>query len=511
MFTGKGAVMSDKSPNPITKKLFTEKRFKENNKDEITKTRSDRVVELGPFKEDYSAYSSTFLVRALQNKTQVFTNDSSDFVRTRLTHSLEVSSIGIRIAKSLCADESPHFTDIPEEDREFIKEHENDISSILSTAGLLHDIGNPPFGHAGEEVLRAWVADWLDKNKNLITDEELINDLRNVEGNAQTIRYLLSEVSPIESEINPTYAVVSTLMKYTICASKYKNELKEQSEVEIHKPGFYHSERKAIKTIGKEIGLQNGKNIKSNINGYEFNVPLRNPLAFLLESADDIAYATADFEDALYKDMIQLKDIKDRTNIENCVNECMNPTEKAKYFSDSNFNWLIEKLEDPSTEKNRLNVIHSWIEEMRKLLIYVAVYEFNTNYSNILDGNFQSELILAEDSNLNYFLLMLKEYVHQYVHDSELIKNQKYIAEDSLRPILSYLTSFIENDDLNRTESLNQYPLIPVQLRSQLEKVDNNKPEQAFYEKMRIILDFVCLLTDSSAITLGNVVKNYYQ
>lgn len=300
-------------------------------------------------------------------------------------------------------------------------------------------------------------------------------------------------------------------MKYTICASKYKNELKEQSEVEIHKPGFYHSERKAIKTIVKEIGLQNGKNIKSNINGYEFNVPLRNPLAFLLESADDIAYATADFEDALYKDMIQLKDIKDRTNIENCVNECMNPTEKAKYFSDSNFNWLIEKLEGPSTEKNRLNVIHSWIEEMRKLLIYVAVYEFNTNYSNILDGNFQSELILAEDSNLNYFLLMLKEYVHQYVHDSELIKNQKYIAEDSLRPILSYLTSFIENDDLNRTESLNQYPLIPVQLRSQLEKVDNNKPEQAFYEKMRIILDFVCLLTDSSAITLGNVVKNYYQ
>ena len=105
---------------------------------------------------------------------------------------------------------------------------------------------------------------------------------------------------------------------------------------------------------------------------------------------------------------------------------------------------------------------------------------------------------------------MLKEYVHQHVHDEKLIKNQKNVAENSLRPILNYLTSFIENDDLNRAESLNQYPLIPVQLRSQLEKVDNNRPEQAFYEKMRIILDFVCLLTDSSAITLGNVLKNYY-
>ena len=510
LFTGKGMIMNDKHPNPITKKLFTEKRFRENECRKNAKTRSDNVVELSPFKEDYSAYSSTSVVRALQNKTQVFTDDSSDFTRTRLTHSLEVSSIGIRIAKSLCADESPHFNDIPKEDREFIKEHENDISSILSTAGLLHDIGNPPFGHAGEEVLRAWIAGWLNKNKTLITDEELINDLKNVEGNAQTIRYLLSEASPIESEFNPTYAVVSALMKYTICASEYKNELKEQPEIEIHKPGFYRSERKAINTIIQEIGLENVKTIKSNINECKFNVPLRNPLAFLLESADDIAYATADFEDALYKDMIPLKYIKNRKNIEKSVNKRLKPTEKAKYFADSNFNWLIKDLNDSSTEKNRLNIIHTWIEEMRKLLIYVAVYEFNKNYSNILDGNFQSELILAKDSNLNYFLLMLKEYVHRYVHNSKLIKNQKYIAENSLYPILNYLSSFIVNDDLTKVESLNQCPLIPMQLKSQLEKVENNQPEQVLYDKMRIVIDFVCLLTDSSAITLGNVIKNYY-
>lgn len=253
MFTGKGMIMSDRHPNPITEKLFTENRFKENNNDDFAATQTSEVVTLTPFEEDYSAYISTSVVRALQNKTQVFTEDSSDFTRTRLTHSLEVSSIGIRIAKSLCADKSPHFTDIPEEDREFIKAHENDISSILSTAGLLHDIGNPPFGHAGEEVLRDWITDWLGKNKTLITDEALINDLRNVEGNAQTIRYLLSEVSPIESEINPTYAVVSTLMKYTICASKFKNESKEKLKVKIHKPGFYHSEKDAIDTIVKKL------------------------------------------------------------------------------------------------------------------------------------------------------------------------------------------------------------------------------------------------------------------
>ena len=500
LFTGKGMIMSDKHPNPITEKLFTEKRFKENNNDDFTATQTNKVVTLTPFEEDYSAYISTSVVRALQNKTQVFTEDSSDFTRTRLTHSLEVSSISIRIAKSLCADESPHFNDIPKEDREFIKEHENDISSILSTAGLLHDIGNPPFGHAGEEVLRAWVAEWLKKNNNLITDEKLINDLRNVEGNAQTIRYLLSEVSPIESEINPTYAVVSALMKYTICASKYKDALKEQPEVEIHKPGFYHSEKDAIDTIVEEIGLSDD----------EHDIPLRNPLAFLLEAADDIAYATADFEDALYKDMISIEDLKNRTKIQASVKKHIQPGKEAKQFEDINFNELINKLESCSTKDERLNVTHAWIEEMRKRLIYVAVFEFNSNYSKILNRNFHDELLLAHNSFLNYFLLMLKEYVHQHVHDEKLIKNQKNVAENSLRPILNYLTSFIENDDLNRAESLNQYPLIPVQLRSQLEKVDNNRPEQAFYEKMRIILDFVCLLTDSSAITLGNVLKNYY-
>ena len=117
--------MSDRHPNPITEKLFTENRFKENNNDDFAATQTSEVVTLTPFEEDYSAYISTSVVRALQNKTQVFTEDSSDFTRTRLTHSLEVSSIGIRIAKSLCADKSPHFTDIPEEDREFIKAHEN--------------------------------------------------------------------------------------------------------------------------------------------------------------------------------------------------------------------------------------------------------------------------------------------------------------------------------------------------------------------------------------------------
>lgn len=500
MFTGKGMIMSDKHPNPITEKLFTEKRFKENNNDDFAATQTSEVVTLTPFEEDYSAYISTSVVRALQNKTQVFTEDSSDFTRTRLTHSLEVSSIGIRIAKSLCADKSPHFTDIPEEDREFIKAHENDISSILSTAGLLHDIGNPPFGHAGEEVLRKWVADWLKENKTLITDRNLINDLRNVEGNAQTIRYLLSEVSPIEGEINPTYAVVSTLMKYTICASKFKNESKEKSKVEIHKPGFYHSEKDAIDTIVKKLGLSDG----------EDDIPLRNPLAFLLEAADDIAYATADFEDALYKEMISIEKLKNRAEIQASVKEHIQPGQQATQFEYFNFKELIEKLESCSTKDERLNVTHSWIEEMRKRLIYVAIYEFNTNYSKILEGKFHDELLLAPDSFLNYFLLMLKEYVRHYVHNSDLIKNQKNIAENSLRPILNYLTSFIVNDDLTKVESLNQCPLIPMQLKSQLEKVENNQPERVLYDKMRIVIDFVCLLTDSSAITLGNVIKNYY-
>ena len=250
----------------------------------------------------------------------------------------------------------------------------------------------------------------------------------------------------------------------------------------------------------KKIGLPDG----------EDDIPLRNPLAFLLEAADDIAYATADFEDALYKEMISIEKLKNRAEIQASVKEHIQPGQQATQFEYFNFKELIEKLESCSTKDERLNVTHSWIEEMRKRLIYVAVFEFNKNYLEILNGDFHDELLLARDSFLNYFLLMLKEYVHQYVHNSNLIKNQKDIAENSLRPILNYLTSFIVNDNLTKVESLNQCPLIPVQLKARLEKVDNDHPEQVIYKKMRIILDFVCLLTDSSAITLGNVIKNYY-
>lgn len=98
-------------------------------------------------------------------------------------------------------------------------------------------------------------------------------------------------------------------MKYTICASKFKNKSEEQPKVEMHKPGFYHSEKDAIDTIVEEIGLSDD----------EHDIPLRNPLAFLLEAADDIAYATADFEDALYKDMISIKRFKrERKNSKFC-------------------------------------------------------------------------------------------------------------------------------------------------------------------------------------------------
>ena len=146
---------------------------------------------INEFEKDYSKIVSSAAFRRLQDKTQVFPLDKSDFIRTRLTHSIEVSTIarqlGIMISKNTTKYKPD---DIDTEDAE-------GIASVLLCAGLLHDLGNPPFGHFGETVIGDWFKENLDcidyKGKSLRTwlNDQMVSDLENFEGNAQALRILL--------------------------------------------------------------------------------------------------------------------------------------------------------------------------------------------------------------------------------------------------------------------------------------------------------------------------------
>lgn len=241
------------------------------------------------FQKDYHRIICSASFRRLQDKTQVFPLDNSDFVRTRLTHSLEVASF----AKSLGQTAFQYLID-NNRDEELTPEIKEKVCSILECAGLLHDIGNPPFGHFGEDSIRNWFRNNLSEiefkgtsvENNL--NEQMKNDLYHFEGNAQALR-LLTKLHYLvdENGMHLTYALLNTLIKYPVSSCEIN---KKSGNIKDKKMGYYFAEQELFEDITESTGAIN----------------CRYPLTYLLEAADDIAYHTADIEDAVKKGFFKL-------------------------------------------------------------------------------------------------------------------------------------------------------------------------------------------------------------
>ena len=168
------------------------------------------------FEKDYHRIIVSASFRRLQDKTQVFPLDRSDFIRTRLTHSLEVSSIGRSLAQNIGASIISEGLD-----PEFTETMRDEISAILQCAGLIHDIGNPPFGHFGEEAIREWFIKKLPTleiggapAERFLTEQQRL-DLLHFEGNAQGLRMVTRLDYPVQRfGMNLTFGLLSAVMKY---------------------------------------------------------------------------------------------------------------------------------------------------------------------------------------------------------------------------------------------------------------------------------------------------------
>lgn len=200
------------------KKLLTQTRLVPEEKD--PKAFDDYYI--SPFERDYERIVSSAAFRRLQDKTQVFPLSKSDFVRTRLTHSIEVSTIAKQLGIMCFQNTSSYRQHLPidqdeHNDEKLRAKRVGDIEAVLSCAGLLHDLGNPPFGHVGEEIIREWFAENLKNIRLLksrdempvsdILNEKQIMDLENFEGNAQSFR-ILSKARH-QSEINLPFSIIS--------------------------------------------------------------------------------------------------------------------------------------------------------------------------------------------------------------------------------------------------------------------------------------------------------------
>ena len=174
------------------------------------------------FEKDYHRIIGSASFRRLQDKTQVFPLDKSDFIRTRLTHSLEVSSFG----KSLGQNISENILKY-QKDETFTPKMKEDICNILQCAGLIHDIGNPPFGHFGELAIREWFEQNLDKlefkGKKIteVLTEQMLEDLYHFEGNAQAFR-LVTKLHYLVDErgMNLTYGLLGSILRWKSIKSR---------------------------------------------------------------------------------------------------------------------------------------------------------------------------------------------------------------------------------------------------------------------------------------------------
>ena len=238
---------------------------------------------------DYGRVVFSTPVRRLQDKAQVFPLETIDAVRTRLTHSMEVSAVARGLTRST-------FAELARKGR--IDEHlVYDIETIAAICGLIHDIGNPPFGHAGEQAIQDWFKSrqnsaWSAEFKNHVANEQCRRDFEQFEGNAQTLR-LLSKLQILSdrSGLNLTAATLSASCKYTASSLEAEEGHVRQSK---HKPGYFKSEEDVV----NKIRLMTGTNDS------------RNPISFLVEASDDMVYAVVDIEDGIKKGVVSWSEVR---------------------------------------------------------------------------------------------------------------------------------------------------------------------------------------------------------
>jgi dGTPase len=281
------------------KKLLTPQRIGNTKAEDIQYDRT-------PFHRDYDriVFSSPF--RRLKDKTQVFSLPKNDYIRTRLIHSLEVSCVGRSLGRIV--------------GYEIVQRHglekdgfsAADFGDIVSAACLAHDIGNPPFGHAGEDAIRVGFKSWYDR----INNQELLNqhqktDFDLFEGNAQGFRILTKlEMKPRRGGMGLTCPTLAAFTKYPRESFIQENILNGYSGCSSHKYGFFQAEKDLFAEVAETVGLlRRHESCDKNIAWW-----CRHPLAFLMEAADDICYSIVDVEDAFRMGYFSYQQARDLLN-----------------------------------------------------------------------------------------------------------------------------------------------------------------------------------------------------
>lgn len=441
------------------------------------------------FQKDYQSiiYSSAF--RRLQDKTQVFPLDQSDYVRTRLTHSLEVAAVAKAIVQAACR--YMNSKDSISEDEKLFVQHEADLSEIVQCAALLHDIGNPPFGHFGETIIGNWFSQHLDdiKDSQFLTPQ-MCSDLTKFEGNAQALR-IIARLQNIDKACASdfTCAVLNSIIKYPI-PSNYEH--RNSDIVYHHKFGYFLAEEDKMQSIVNQTGYDRTRYV----------------LTYILEAADDIAYRIADTDDAFKKGLVTPHDFYQ--SLENFSK--LHNTD-GKY---SHLDTCLSEFED--IFDNKTNTISraslsEWFTGVQSKLIAAATFSFTNNFNDIVNGTYPYDLF--RNSYSESLVKFFKQIAIDYIFDSPELVKLEIAANEILEFLLSKFCHAITDYDpfemIPSKNALHQKLCLLISdnyknecknefkwLESQPFDDDLKKGYQLYF-KLLLVTDYISGMTDSYA------------
>jgi dGTPase len=322
----------------------------------ISQRRAGNVLRLSAVTDVRSAFESDVdrlifasCFRRLSRKTQVYPFATNDHVHTRLTHSLEVAQVGRALGRLLArrlGGELPSSIS------------ENDVGAIVQAACLAHDLGNPPFGHAGEEAISNWFQS-QDRRMFEGLSEVAVRDLSRFEGNAQGFRMLTqTESNLFDGGLRLTGAVLGAFVKYP----KLSREATPPEKF-----GIFLSEEKIFRDLANDLGLK-----KRGDHSWS-----RHPLAFLTEAADDICYATLDIEDAVEEGIVLPEQAYEI--LLGALDEDLRSNVRARMTDSRSYRVNFSRMRGPVFDA----------------LIAASIDSFADNYDSIMRGEFSGELIEA--------------------------------------------------------------------------------------------------------------------
>lgn len=439
------------------------------------------------YRKDYHRIIGSASFRRLQDKAQVYPLLRGDFVRTRLTHSMEVSSFAGSLGDTV-------FRRLTDEGTEGVDDtvREN-CTDILECAGLVHDIGNPPFGHFGEFAIRGWFKDNLSRltfcgesAEELLT-EQMKADFLNFEGNAQALRVLtrLHSLMYPGFGMNLTFALLNTIIKYPVSSTGID---KRSGDIRTKKMGYYFSEEELFRKVTEATGAGE----------------MRYPLTFLLEAADDLAYKTADIEDAAVKGYVTYDILLEELRSEHFRKQCetsgeLEELERAASSLEHSFS-TAKNLNFPDPKKH---AIQRWVVKTQSSLVYRASAAFCENYGRIMSGELATELF--ENSPARVLMRALGEIAYRYAFRSNDIVKTELSESSAMTFLLDKIVGAALRFD---TVDEQRYDADLVQVLSEnylalCRRSCEGKPlgEQCYY-RLLFATDCISGMTDSYALDL---------